>query len=866
MSYGRQITQMEPTTVDRNAPMDARRLAAGRVTRIGLAALVALTGAFSVPAPSRAADPPEIAAARELARVRGGSAADYTLVHAAGAPSAEAGIAWSGKFVDARTGEVVAAHLRADGTVGEGSAPLRQTPTVADTFAAKADDALVAAVAAADAGRTVAGVGTDTVPVAVWLDVDVASGEEAVRAAHPEISWIAGRPASGTLDQIRAVRGELWTARRDLYVAAAEALRAGVEAGGGEIGYISTSAPLVYVDLPPASVPDLATRPDVASLGLEGQWEEQMSSAGRAVRADWTSSSTDQGNGVRVAVVEYHNVHNTGDMAGQVVRSYSASGTLAYRSGGGDHPTWVAGAVASRSGTYRGTAPGADIVSASTGGYTPSVSTDRRIIAAADWAIAPTGGDADVVNASIGQDTATGAEEGRRYFDSVSWEDGRLVVAASGNFVTFGNWDVVSPGTGYNVLTVGGINDRNTASWADDRVWYQPGSNGASYRDSSIASWNPHGDFNKPNLSAPAVSVRTANGIYGDGTSVASPIVAGLAAQLIARHPVLAAWPEGTRAILMAGALRHTPMPDGSINVDHEGVGTADARWSNRILDGGTFGGYRIGSTTGATVAHEISVVRGQRVRVALAWSSHTSGTVNTAKTDTLTADLDLRVVGPSGTVRWGATFDNAYETVDIVAAATGTMRLEIRPTRFDAAEEPYGLAWATSGPFFDADDSAFRNDIMWAWNAGITSGCGSGRYCPGSTVNREQMASFLVRAMEPPATSRDFFADDERSAHEGDINRLAATGVTAGCASRRYCPTLGVTREQMASFLVRALRLPRTSRDFFTDDERSAHEADINALAAAGITGGCSATRYCPTAPVSREQMAAFLRRGFDR
>ena len=74
----------------------------------------------------------------------------------------------------------------------------------------------------------------------------------------------------------------------------------------------------------------------------------------------------------------------------------------------------------------------------------------------------PAGGDADVVNASIGQDTATGAEEARRYFDSIVYEDGRLVVAASGNFTTFGNWDVVSPGTGYNVLTVGGVNDRNT--------------------------------------------------------------------------------------------------------------------------------------------------------------------------------------------------------------------------------------------------------------------------------------------------------------------------------------------------------------------------------------------------------------------
>jgi hypothetical protein len=38
---------------------------------------------------------------------------------------------------------------------------------------------------------------------------------------------------------------------------------------------------------------------------------------------------------------------------------------------------------------------------------------------------------------------------------------------------------------------------------------------------------------------------------------------------------------------------------------------------------------------------------------------------------------------------------------------------------------------------------------------------------------------------------------------------------------------------------------------------------ADIDAVADAGITGGCSATTYCPADAVTRGQMAAFLRRG---
>jgi len=811
-------------------------------------------------APTSAAEPDAASALRDLARVRGGSETDYRLLTERPVES-DADVVWAAKVADERTGDVVAWYRFADGVTG-GTTDLASRRADAsarlDALSTKADPALLDAMASAEREASL--------PVAVWMNVDVEAAEQAVRDRHPEVEWLAGRPVPTTLDQARALRAELWEVRRDAYASAAGRLRQVVEAAGGVVAYVSTSAPIVFVDLPSASVAGLAERADVGSLGLEGRWEEQMASAGRTVRANWTSGSGDQGNGVRVGVVEYHNVRNSGDMAGQVVASHSTTGTLRYGTGSGDHPTWVGGAIGSLSSTYRGTAPGADIVSSSTGGYSPSLATDRAIIAAADWAIASNGGDADILNLSLGQDTSQGAEEARRYFDSVGWEDGRLVVAAAGNFGTFGHWNVVSPGTGHNVLTVGGVNDRNTAGWGDDIVWYVPGSNGSSYRDPSTTSWNPHGDFNKPNLSAPAVSVRTANGMYGDGTSVASPIVAGIAAQLYARAPVLATWPEAARAVLMAGALRRTPMPGGGVSADHEGVGTTDATWSNRILNNGGYGGYRYGTMTAGDVPSvQVNVVAGQRVRVALAWSSHTSGSSNTGKSDTLTADLDLRVVGPTGAVTWGATFDNSYEWVDVTAARTGTVRIEIRNARFDASSEPYGLAWAIRGPFFDADDSVFRPDIIWAAREGIASGCGPNLYCPDSAVTRAQMASFLVRALDLPSTGTDYFADDDSSIHEGDINALAAANITGGCDPIRFCPHAAMTRAEMASLLVRALDLPPTSTNYFTDDGASIHHANINALAAAGITGGCTASHFCPSSSVTRAQMAAFLHRAFD-
>jgi hypothetical protein len=65
-----------------------------------------------------------------------------------------------------------------------------------------------------------------------------------------------------------------------------------------------------------------------------------------------------------------------------------------------------------------------------------------------------------------------------------------------------------------------------------------------------------------------------------------------------------------------------------------------------------------------------------------------------------------------------------------------------------------------------------------------------------------------------------------------------------------------------MATFLSRAYALPAAGNDYFTDDETSTHEANINRIAAAAITVGCTATTYCPNGLVTRGQMAAFLNR----
>jgi hypothetical protein len=170
--------------------------------------------------------------------------------------------------------------------------------------------------------------------------------------------------------------------------------------------------------------------------------------------------------------------------------------------------------------------------------------------------------------------------------------------------------------------------------------------------------------------------------------------------------------------------------------------------------------------------------------------------------------------------------------------------------------------ARAAEHPFTDITGHAFEAHIEWLWQMGITGGCTATRFCPDAPVSRAQMASFLVRAYDLPPSGTDAFVDDEGSTHEAAINALAASGIAAGCTSSRFCPDSAVLRAQMAAFLVRAEGLPHAPVDYFSDDDRSSGQTNINRLAASGITGGCGSGVFCPNGTVTRGQMAAFLRR----
>jgi ELWxxDGT repeat protein len=124
-----------------------------------------------------------------------------------------------------------------------------------------------------------------------------------------------------------------------------------------------------------------------------------------------------------------------------------------------------------------------------------------------------------------------------------------------------------------------------------------------------------------------------------------------------------------------------------------------------------------------------------------------------------------------------------------------------------------------------------------------------------------------------PPATGT-LFSDVPAGAFAAAfIEQLAADGITSGCATAplRFCPGVTVNRAQMAVFLLLAKHgpgyTPPTGTGAVFGDVGPDHWARdwIEQLAAEGITGGCGGGLFCPSRPLTRAEMAVFLTGALD-
>lgn len=273
----------------------------------------------------------------------------------------------------------------------------------------------------------------------------------------------------------------------------------------------------------------------------------------------WDAGYT--GAGMRVAVIDTGVDRNHPDLTGKVAKRKNFTGE-----GPGDgygHGTHVAstiaGSGAASDGRYRGVAPDATLLDGkvcTSDGWCE----DSAIIEGMEWAAAE---EADIVNLSLGGTDTPEIDLLEKSVNNLTDSTGTLFVIAAGND---GPWarTVGSPASADAALAVGAVDKSDELADFSSR--------GPRVGDSAI----------KPDLTAPGVGIvaaraaGTAMGVpvdvdytAADGTSMATPHVAGAAALLAQQHP---AWtPARLKAALIASA-----KPNLGLSAFEQGSGRVD--------------------------------------------------------------------------------------------------------------------------------------------------------------------------------------------------------------------------------------------------------------------------------------------------
>jgi hypothetical protein len=184
------------------------------------------------------------------------------------------------------------------------------------------------------------------------------------------------------------------------------------------------------------------------------------------------------------------------------------------------------------------------------------------------------------------------------------------------------------------------------------------------------------------------------------------------------------------------------------------------------------------------------------------------------------------------------------------VSALVATLAVAVAPP--DAA--------AQTPTFSDLDETIHAEAIELVAADGIAGGFPDGTYRPRNDVRRDQMATFLARALELDEVPSTFPDVPEASLHFGTIGAIADAGITQGFTDGTYRPLGYVTRGQMARFLADGFDLPPGDETFSDVPATYVHAPAIAALASSGITAGFPDGTFRPNSLVKRDQMARFL------
>lgn len=517
----------------------------------------------------------------------------------------------------------------------------------------------------------------ERVKVAFWLNHDADPGDEELRdgrtdLSEDEVETLLARRAEQVRASSARAKGRLATA---------------LGRAGASVEKRAELSPVVYAAVPAGLLKKLSERAEVERVyDADNRNEDYMDVARPSVNAHWVQSIFGiNGAGSNIAIIEDSRVDFDNNCLANNLGTRVANDANVDQ-----HATTTAGMAASTNATHRGIASGAGIYSANGTTY-----GDANMSAAMDAAASNT----HISNNSWGPNC--GGADGSmnvhsRHADYVVRYLWDTVVAAAGNNGTCSGFEFVGGvAAGYNVIAVGNYNDNGTVDSTDNSM-----NASSSYGDPT----SPHSDREKPEVAAPGTNITSLlmadpgtcpTGAVGSGTSYSSPIVAGVAAQLMQANTSLRVYPESVKALIMAGATHNVEGSQRLSDLDGAGGVNALASYTSTVGNMYTWRSVTPSSfdASGFITIDLGHVYAGERLKVALVWDSNPSSDYSS---DPLNADFDLNVVGP-GVSQWSSSWDNSYETLDFTAPLSGNYQVKVKNYRFNGTHEYFAVAWNKS-------------------------------------------------------------------------------------------------------------------------------------------------------------------------
>ncbi|HLL67581.1 MAG TPA: S8 family serine peptidase [Micromonosporaceae bacterium] len=265
------------------------------------------------------------------------------------------------------------------------------------------------------------------------------------------------------------------------------------------------------------------------------------------------------GKGVTVAVLDTGVDDTHKDLIGAVRKNFTDESDTDEVGHGTHVSSTIAGTGAASGGRYRGVAPDATLVSGKVCGAVDC--PESWVLAGMQWAAVEQ--KARVINMSLSGLDTPDVDPMEEALNTLTAQTGALFVVGSGNEGRGGASTVGSPGSADAALAVGAVDSSDALADFSSR--------GPRVGDAAI----------KPDVTAPGVGIVAAmaagtagepvDGVYTvmDGTSMATPHVAGAVALLAQQHPD---W----KAAQLKAALIASAKPNPTLSVFEQGAGRID--------------------------------------------------------------------------------------------------------------------------------------------------------------------------------------------------------------------------------------------------------------------------------------------------